>query len=268
MTSGLLYFQTLLALFVGVHALPAPEIESRQAITTLSAAQIASFKPFTHYASTAYCKPAQTLNWSCGANCNANPGFTPIASGGDGASPVPKDFHRARHYFLRIARQIWPSDPANPRHIQHATKEDSPPTAGFAALAAGYLGRMYLRGEGVKQDPVLAKMWFERGADYSDKESHNGLGLIWRDGLVDGKTDMKKALAHFSAAASQELAEAHVQLGKYHWCKYLIFFLTFQTHHPPPYSYRYFPYLPETFIFPQLPAKRKWRQCILSKPSD
>lgn len=84
MTSGLLYFQTLLALFVGVHALPAPEIESRQAITTLSAAQIASFKPFTHYASTAYCKPAQTLTWSCGANCNANPGFKPIASGGDG----------------------------------------------------------------------------------------------------------------------------------------------------------------------------------------
>ncbi|CAL1711319.1 unnamed protein product [Somion occarium] len=140
-----------------------------------------------------------------------------IASGGDGASPVPRDFHRARHYFLGIARQVWPADPANPRHIQHASKEDLPPTAGYAALAAGYLGRMYLRGEGVKQDPVLARMWFERGADYGDKESHNGLGIICRDGLVDGKKDIKKALTHFGAAATQELAEAHVHLGKYHW---------------------------------------------------
>ena len=74
---------------------------------------------------------------------------------------------------------------------------------------------MYLRGEGVKQDPVMAKLWFDRGAEYGEKESHNGLGIIWRDGLVDGKKDLKKVLAHFQAAASQELAEAQVQLGKY-----------------------------------------------------
>lgn len=76
---------------------------------------------------------------------------------------------------------------------------------------------MYLRGEGVKQDVVLAKMWFERGADYGEKESHNGLGIIWRDGLVDGKKDMKKALVHFAAAAQQEVAEAQVNLGKAHF---------------------------------------------------
>ncbi|KAI0079287.1 HCP-like protein [Panus rudis PR-1116 ss-1] len=138
-----------------------------------------------------------------------------IASGGDGASAIPQDYHRARHYFLRIARQVWPSDPANPRHSP--SKEDLPPTAGYAALAAGYLGRMFLRGEGVKQDPILAKMWFERGVQYGEKESHNGLGIIWRDGLVDGKRDMKKALQHFYAAATQELAEANVHLGKHHY---------------------------------------------------
>ena len=48
---------------------------------------------------------------------------------------------------------------------------------------------------------------------------HNGLGIIWRDGLVDGKKDMKKALAHFGAAANQELAEAQVNLGKYAYCE-------------------------------------------------
>lgn len=81
---------------------------------------------------------------------------------------------------------------------------------------------MYLRGEGVKQDPLLAKMWFERGAEYGEKESHNGLGIIWRDGLVDGKRDIKKALGHFNAAATQELAEAQVNIGKYHYGEYCL----------------------------------------------
>jgi len=97
-----------------------------------------------------------------------------------------------------------------------APKDETGPV-GYAALSAGYLGRMALRGEGVKADPAVAKMWFERGAVYEDKESHNGLGLIWRDGLVQGRVDLKKAKTHFAAAAGQELAEAQVNLGKYHY---------------------------------------------------
>ncbi|KAG5640072.1 hypothetical protein DXG03_001307, partial [Asterophora parasitica] len=63
-----------------------PSLESRQsAVTTLTAAQVASYKPYTLYASVAYCKPAQTLAWNCGAKCNSNSGFKPVASGGDGA---------------------------------------------------------------------------------------------------------------------------------------------------------------------------------------
>jgi len=57
----------------------------RQVITTLSTAQIDVFTPFTFFASTAYCDPSTTINWSCGANCEANPGFIPTASGGDGS---------------------------------------------------------------------------------------------------------------------------------------------------------------------------------------
>ncbi|KAH9169451.1 lipase class 3 family protein [Lactarius sanguifluus] len=57
----------------------------RQTITALSSSQIASFAPFTHFASTAYCNPSTTRNWSCGSNCQANPDFQPVASGGDGA---------------------------------------------------------------------------------------------------------------------------------------------------------------------------------------
>ncbi|RDB18565.1 Lipase [Hypsizygus marmoreus] len=56
-----------------------------QTFMALSASQIASFTPFTSYASTAYCHPSQTLTWSCGGtNCDAKPNFHPIASGGDG----------------------------------------------------------------------------------------------------------------------------------------------------------------------------------------
>ncbi|KAI0339395.1 lipase [Trametopsis cervina] len=59
-------------------------LQPRQSITSLTPSQIASFKPYTHYASTAYCSPASTLTWTCGANCEANPAFVPVASGGDG----------------------------------------------------------------------------------------------------------------------------------------------------------------------------------------
>ncbi|OCH86837.1 lipase [Obba rivulosa] len=74
----------LLAVLSAVQALPAPTLAKRQAITALSQSQISSFTPFTFYASTAYCQPSATLAWDCGANCEANPTFHPIASGGDG----------------------------------------------------------------------------------------------------------------------------------------------------------------------------------------
>lgn len=96
------------------------------------------------------------------------------------------------------------------------SKEETGPT-GYSPPCAAYIGRMYLRGEGVEANILIAKMWFDRGAEYDDRESHNALGIIHRDGLMDGKNDMKKALFHFGLAASQELAEAQVNLGKYYY---------------------------------------------------
>ncbi|KAF8167182.1 lipase class 3 family protein [Crassisporium funariophilum] len=70
-----------------VNAAPAlVELSQRQHITALTAAQIAEFKPFTSFASSAYCHPSTTLSWTCGGNCDANPDFIPVASGGDGSS--------------------------------------------------------------------------------------------------------------------------------------------------------------------------------------
>ncbi|KIJ93133.1 hypothetical protein K443DRAFT_646862 [Laccaria amethystina LaAM-08-1] len=68
-----------------VDAAPPPELVKRQAITPLTAAQISTFKPFTFFASTAYCNPSNMLAWNCGATCNANADFMPVASGGDGS---------------------------------------------------------------------------------------------------------------------------------------------------------------------------------------
>jgi SEL1 protein len=141
-----------------------------------------------------------------------------IASGGDSAGRIPRDFVRAHYYFERIARTIWPTDPADP--LQHNARRDETPqqgSVGYAAAAAGYIGRMYLRGEGVRPDAKRARMWFERGIEHGEKESLNGLGIIWRDGLVDGRKDVRKAIGYFGVAAGQDLPEAQVNMGKHHY---------------------------------------------------
>ncbi|KAF8997860.1 lipase class 3 family protein, partial [Cyathus striatus] len=63
-----------------------PSLLKRQSITALTTAQITTYRPYTHFASTAYCKPSNTLAWNCGSNCLANADFIPVASGGDGSS--------------------------------------------------------------------------------------------------------------------------------------------------------------------------------------
>ncbi|KAJ6474669.1 lipase [Mycena vitilis] len=63
----------------------APALRARQAITSLTSAQVSAFKPYSFYAAAGYCSPASTLAWNCGTNCKgANANFHPIASGGDG----------------------------------------------------------------------------------------------------------------------------------------------------------------------------------------
>ncbi|KAJ7818213.1 hypothetical protein B0H14DRAFT_2840413 [Mycena olivaceomarginata] len=144
-----------------------------------------------------------------------------IGSGSEGVGAVPRDFERARHYFLVVARLVWPRDPANPlQYTPTAPKDDNNLPIVYAAYSAGFLGRMYLRGEGVKADPAIAKMWFERGSELGDRECQNGLGIIWRDGLVPSiKADPKKAMAYFAAAAGQELAEAQINVAKHHFAR-------------------------------------------------
>ncbi|RXW16318.1 hypothetical protein EST38_g9541 [Candolleomyces aberdarensis] len=62
-------------------------LEVRQTdVSALSADDVAVYKPYTWYASTAACNPTNTSAWNCGTKCSANPSFIPIASGGDGGN--------------------------------------------------------------------------------------------------------------------------------------------------------------------------------------
>ncbi|KAF8129294.1 Alpha/Beta hydrolase protein [Boletus edulis] len=75
----------LVACLLGVAVVKAsPALVSRQSISSLTTSQIDTLSPYTYFASVAYCDPSTTLSWSCGANCDNNAGFKPVASGGDG----------------------------------------------------------------------------------------------------------------------------------------------------------------------------------------
>ena len=65
--------------FSSANALPASNIQP------LLPSNVALFRPYTHYASAGYCNPSSIISWSCGLDCNSNPSFHPVASGGDGA---------------------------------------------------------------------------------------------------------------------------------------------------------------------------------------
>ncbi|OJA21363.1 hypothetical protein AZE42_10024, partial [Rhizopogon vesiculosus] len=77
----------VLAVLLGASIVNAsPSLNARQSITALTASQIDAFTPYTYYASAGYCTNTQTLAWDCGTNCDANPNFKPVASGGNGDS--------------------------------------------------------------------------------------------------------------------------------------------------------------------------------------
>ncbi|GAA5955010.1 hypothetical protein JCM21900_002759 [Sporobolomyces salmonicolor] len=161
----------------------------------------------------------------------------------DGLWDGGRDFGRASKWFLRLARKYWPADPReatwnpvwgklgasvspktgeqpkvgyyDPAKDRRNDKADDQ-TAMVAGLAAGYLGRMYLRGEGVNVNYAKAFLWFKRGTTQGDRESNNGLGIMYRDGL-GVERNLKTATMLFHAAAQQDLAEAQVNLGKYYF---------------------------------------------------
>ncbi|KAE9411361.1 alpha/beta-hydrolase [Gymnopus androsaceus JB14] len=74
------------SIFVALSALSsclaAPLTLNRRTVTPVSAAELASFAPFTQFARATYCDGFQT--WTCGPACDANSDFELSLAGGDG----------------------------------------------------------------------------------------------------------------------------------------------------------------------------------------
>jgi len=49
--------------------------------------------------------------------------------------------------------------------------------------AAGILGQMYLRGEGVEQNNKMALKWFVRGEKLNNPAALNGIGMMYMEGI-------------------------------------------------------------------------------------
>lgn len=122
----------------------------------------------------------------------------------DGQRGLERDVELARKYFLMVTSKFWKKgrivDNFKPGHDKAASR------------AAGYMGRMYLRGEGTEQNLDRAKFWFDRGLQHGDAQSQWGLGLMCLKGYGMPK-NIARATELFKAAADQDFALAQVQLG-------------------------------------------------------
>lgn len=91
-----------------------------------------------------------------------------ISAGAEGVGEIPQSFSKAKEYFTRVARTMWPKDfdtKGNTMPKRKMSKEVEDGLRDPAMVAAAFLGRMALRGEGQKVDYKRAKMWYQRAAD-------------------------------------------------------------------------------------------------------
>lgn len=125
----------------------------------------------------------------------------------EGQRGLDKNLALAGKYFFDVTQKYWKKN----RPVENP-KVNLDKTAG---KAAGFIGRMYMRGEGVEQNFDRAKFWFERGSSLKDSQSQHGLGLLYLYGY-GVKADTAQAIDYFKTAASQDYAAAQVQLAYLH----------------------------------------------------
>ncbi|KAI7866666.1 hypothetical protein BDF14DRAFT_1727995 [Spinellus fusiger] len=121
-----------------------------------------------------------------------------------GTRSIAQNFKDAHEFFQRVT----------------STMPSGKPTLAFISSkkgkaigqAAGYLGKMYWRGEGVEVNVQTAYQWFELGSKLGDPVSKNGLGMMYMEGLVVPK-NKEKAIDYFRKAANKENADAQVNLA-------------------------------------------------------
>lgn len=124
----------------------------------------------------------------------------------EGSKALNQNFRKAKAYFMIVAKRHWARDgriiAGGPAGIEKV-----------ASKCAGYLGRMFLRGEGTEQSFEKALTWFRRGLANGDALCQYELGLMYLKGYGVPQ-DALKATDYFKAAADQDFASAQVNLGK------------------------------------------------------
>lgn len=123
----------------------------------------------------------------------------------DGSRGLKRDLRVAKQNFMQVARSYWSETGKVRRDVPSGSEK-------LASKAAGYLGRMFLRGEGMEQSYGKAKIWFTRGLASGDALCQYSLGLMHLNGL-GVKQDTVKAAEYLAAAADQDLAVAQTHLG-------------------------------------------------------
>jgi SEL1 protein len=123
----------------------------------------------------------------------------------DGQKGLARNMKSAKWYFMKVAKLYWQRD-------GRIIETDKSGLEKYATKAAGYLGRMFLRGEGVAQDFEKAQIWFNRGIKSGDAGSQYGLGIMNLEGLGIPKNTIK-ATELFKASAEQDYSPAQVALG-------------------------------------------------------
>lgn len=123
----------------------------------------------------------------------------------EGARGMPRNFYKSQKYFKQVARRYWNKDGSiNPNHPMGIEK--------LASKAAGHIGQMYLRGEGVEQNFSTAFTWFKRGLANGDPLCQHEIGLMYLHGYGVNR-DAFKASAYFKAASEQNYPGSATRLG-------------------------------------------------------
>ncbi|PLB35291.1 ubiquitin ligase complex subunit HRD3 [Aspergillus candidus] len=123
----------------------------------------------------------------------------------DGGRGMARNFRKAMKYFKQVTKRYWNKDGSiNPNHPSGVEK--------LSSKAAGFIGLMYLRGEGVEQSFATALTWFKRGLANGDAICQHHIGLMYLNGYGVPQ-DAYRAASYFKSAADQDIAAAETQLG-------------------------------------------------------
>ncbi|KAI7856656.1 hypothetical protein BDC45DRAFT_503304 [Circinella umbellata] len=121
-----------------------------------------------------------------------------------GTRSIRQDFQEAHYFFEQVIDKL-PSGKITEAFLNNKRGR-------AIGQAAGYLGKMYRRGEGVDVDPERAYQWFYLGSELNDSISQNGLGMMHLEGVVVPKS-RDKAIDYFKRAVNQDNPDAQVNLA-------------------------------------------------------